>query len=93
VRWEISEAKGVWCYHFYVPISDTTPEAKAMQFAIDRRLTGEQRIVLAFEMCEFARELNRTRLRTEHPEWVQREVDRELLRLAFFPQPLPAGFK
>jgi hypothetical protein len=75
-----------------VPISDTTPEAQAVQLAIHRSMTGEQRLHLAFEMCEFARQLNRARLSQEHPEWSERQIARELLRLAFFPQPLPAGF-
>jgi hypothetical protein len=75
-----------------VPISDTTPEAQAVQLESQRAMTGEQRLLLAFEMCEFARELNRARLRIEHPEWTEQQIARELLRLAFFPKPLPAGF-
>jgi hypothetical protein len=75
-----------------VPISDTTPEAQAVQLELHRAMTGEQRLLLAFEMCEFARELNRARLRIEHPEWTEQQIARELLRLAFFPKPLPAGF-
>jgi hypothetical protein len=58
-----------------------------------RSLTGAQKIVLAYEMSMFARELNRARLRQEHPEWTEAQIVRELLRLAFFPQPLPAGLK
>jgi Rv0078B-related antitoxin len=76
-----------------VPITDTTPEAQAVQLEIHRSMTGEQRLLLAFEMCEFARQLNQARLRQEHPEWSEQQIARELLRLAFFPQPLPAGFK
>jgi hypothetical protein len=56
-------------------------------------MTGEQRLLLALEMCEFARGLNRARLRGEHSEWSAAQIDRELMRLAFFPRPLPAGFK
>jgi hypothetical protein len=81
------------CYHFPVSITDTTPEAQAVQLDIYRSMSGEQRLLLAFEMCEFARELNRARLRSEHPEWSQAQIGREVLRLAFFPHPLPAGFK
>jgi hypothetical protein len=54
-------------------------------------MSGEQRLLLAFEMSMFARELNRSRLRSEHPEWTEAQIVRELLRLAFFPQPLPTG--
>jgi hypothetical protein len=64
-----------------------------MQLEIHRSMTGEQRLLLAFEMCEFGRELNRARLRQEHPEWTEQQIARELLRIAFFPHPLPAGFK
>jgi len=56
-------------------------------------MSGEQRLLLAYEMSMFARELNGTRLRGEHPEWSEAQIARELLRLAFFPKPLPAGFK
>jgi len=81
------------CYHFPVRLSDTTPAAQAVQLEMHRAMSGEQKIILAFEMCEFARELNRARLRQEHPEWCEQQIARELLRLAFFPKPLPAGLK
>jgi hypothetical protein len=53
-------------------------------------MSGEQRILLAFEMSLFARELAREGIRREHPEWPEECVSRELLRLAFFPTPLPS---
>jgi len=56
-------------------------------------MTGEQRILLALEMTLFARELSKTRIRQEHPDWPESKVDRELLRLAFLPAPLPAGLQ
>jgi hypothetical protein len=74
-----------------VPFTDTSPAAQAIQLDIHRSMSGEQRLLLAFEMSMFARELNRARLRSEHPEWTEAQIARELLRLAFFPQPLPAG--
>jgi hypothetical protein len=52
-------------------------------------MSGEQRLLLAFEMSLFARELNRERIHSEHPEWSEKQVARELLRMAFFPAPLP----
>lgn len=52
-------------------------------------MPGEQRLLLAFEMSMFARELNRERIRHEHPGWPEARITRELLRLAFFPAPLP----
>lgn len=56
-------------------------------------MSGEQRINLAFEMSMFARELNRARIRHEHPEWSEAQIARELLRLVFLPDPLPVGLK
>ena len=56
-----------------------------------RAMSGEQRILLAFEMSMFARELAKSRIQREHPEWPESRVARELLRLAFFPELLPAG--
>lgn len=74
-------------------ICDTSPAAQAVQVEIYRKMTGEQRLLLAFEMSMSARELIRARLLSEHPEWTEAQIAHELLRLAFFPQPLPAGFK
>jgi hypothetical protein len=55
-----------------------------------RAMSGEQRILLALEMSIFARELAKEGIRREHPEWPEALVARELLRLAFFPAPLPS---
>jgi len=52
-------------------------------------MSGEQRLLLAFEMSMFARELSREGIRREHPEWPEARIARELLRLAFLPAPLP----
>jgi hypothetical protein len=76
-----------------VPLTDTTPEAQAVQLEIHRSMTGEQRLLLAYEMSMFARELNWARLHREHPEWGEVQIARDLLRLAFFPKPLPSGFQ
>ena len=56
-------------------------------------MTGEQRVLLAFEMSLFARELARAGIQKEHPDWPEASVARELLRLAFLPRPLPAGLR
>ncbi len=56
-------------------------------------MSGEQRLLLAFEMSLFARELARKRIGREHPEWPETQVARELLRLALFPAPLPAPLR
>jgi len=53
-------------------------------------MSGEQRLLLAFEMSLFARELAKEGIRREHPEWPEARVARELHRLAFFPALLPS---
>jgi len=70
--------------------TDTSPAAQTVQFEILRAMSGEQRLLLAFEMSLFARELAREGIRRDHPEWPEARVTRELLRLAFFPTPLPS---
>jgi len=76
-----------------VPITDTSPAARDVQFEIQRRMTSEQRLVLALEMSLFARELERAGIRNDHPEWSKAQVEREVLRLAFLPEPLPAKLR
>ena len=71
-------------------MSDTTPEAKAIQEEALRNMTGEQRLLLAWDMSLFARDLARAGIRDAHPEWADAQVARELLRLAFLPASLPA---
>jgi hypothetical protein len=56
-------------------------------------MSGEQRLLLAYEMSLFARELAREGIRRDHPDWHEDQIARELLRLAFFPTPLPAPLR
>jgi Rv0078B-related antitoxin len=74
-------------------LRDTSAEALTVQFEILREMTGEQRLLAALDMSLFARELSKTRIRREHPDWDERAVAREQLRLAFLPQALPAGLR
>jgi len=78
---------------FTVAITDTSPEAQAIQFKIQSAMTGEQRMELAYEMSMFTRDLAREGIRRDHAEWTEAQVARELLRLAFLPAPLPPGLK
>ena len=52
-----------------MPLSDTSPEAQAIQIEIYRAMSGEQRLILALEMSVFVRDLAKVRIRKEHPEW------------------------
>jgi Rv0078B-related antitoxin len=74
-------------------MTDTSPFAEAVQLRILRAMSGEQRLLLAFEMSLFARELASAGIRREHPGWTDAQVTRELLRLSFLPQPLPAPLR
>lgn len=79
------------CYILFVPISDTSPEAAAMQLRLLREMSGEQRLRLACEWSDLAQETTLAGIRRDHPQWSEREVNREWLRQCFFPQPLPPG--
>jgi transcriptional regulator of nitric oxide reductase len=72
-----------------VPITDTSSSALAIQLQVQRSMSGEQRLLLAFEMSMFARELARERIRRENPGWTETQVARELIRLAFLPAAMP----
>ena len=73
-----------------MPLSDTSPEAEAMQLRILKSLSEERRFLIALDMSEFVRNIAKARIRKEHPDWSEKQVIREILRLAFFPEPLPA---
>lgn len=45
-----------------------------------RRMTGEQRIALAFEMWKTACEVTRAGIRAQHPQFSSDDVERELAR-------------
>lgn len=74
-------------------ITDTTDAARDIQLQVHRAMTGEQRLLLAFEMSLFARDLARAGIQREHPDWDEAHTARELLRLAFLPEPLPPTFR
>jgi hypothetical protein len=76
-----------------VSITDTSDAAETVQLRILSAMPGEQRLLLALEMSLFAREIAKARIGQEHPEWKEARVARELLRLAFLPEPLPAKLR
>lgn len=71
---------------------DAERAAVEMQLRILRGLTGAQRLQIALEMSDLAREFSRAGLRARHPDWTDAEVTRELVRYAFLPDPMPDGF-
>jgi hypothetical protein len=73
-----------------VPISDTSnfsKRAPASDTAVD---VGRARLLMAWEMSLFARELAKEGIREQHPQWSDAEVARELIRRAFPPGQVPA---
>ena len=74
-------------------MTDTSPSAQVVQLKVQRAMSGEQRLLMAFEMSMFAHELAMARIRSEHPDWPEKQIAMELLRLAFLPDPLPASLR
>ncbi|HEU4557135.1 MAG TPA: hypothetical protein VFS20_04770 [Longimicrobium sp.] len=71
--------------------SDTSHDAEQVQLEILRRMTEGQRLRIALEMSQAARDMVLSRIRAENPGWTDWEVKRELLRRTFHPHPLPKG--
>ena len=71
--------------------SDTSSAIRDKRLRILRDLSGEQRILLAFEMSEFAKELATAGIRRRHPDWEEWRINLEWCRIVFWPDPLPAG--
>lgn len=74
-------------------VSDTSPKVEAMQLEALRSMTGGQRVLLGMELSILSREFMKAGVRHEHPGWTERQVKLEVLRLLFFPQPLPAWMR
>lgn len=74
-------------------ISDTSPKAEAMQLEAFRSMPGGQRLIMGMEISLLTRELIKAGIREKHPEWPEREVKLEMLRLLFFPKPLPTWMR
>jgi hypothetical protein len=73
--------------------SDTSPEAAAMQMSVYRRMDDAERFAAAVRLSRLQRELSESAIRAEYPEWSTADVRRALLRIAFYPDDLPRGFK
>ncbi|MEN6424571.1 MAG: hypothetical protein ABFE13_04355 [Phycisphaerales bacterium] len=62
-------------------LDDTTPEALAVQLRVLRRLGASGRAAMTFELCDNLRRLVRDGVRHRHPDWDDRNVEREAIRL------------
>jgi len=76
-----------------VPITDSSPAAQALQLAIQRAMSGEQRLLLALEMSLFVRELAKAQIREQYPEWSDTQVAHEFIRRAFLPGTIPTRLR
>lgn len=74
------------------PGSDTSDDVARMQLEAYRQMSCSRRFEMAVEMSDLARSFAESRIKREHPEWSDRQVTRELLRIAFYPANLPPGF-
>jgi hypothetical protein len=68
----------------YVPAvhqRDTTPDAAAVQRAVYRRMTSDQRTRAAAEMSAMARSITLENIRARHPEYGEHHARMALYRL------------
>jgi hypothetical protein len=73
--------------------SDTSDDIARMQIEVYRRQSSGDRFNTAVRMTAMVRAMAAERIRAGHSDWGERDVARELLRLAFLPSSLPAGFR
>ena len=59
--------------------SDTSADARRVQLEIFRRMSGPDRVAMAFEMSDEARALSEAGIRHRHPEWPDADVHAALL--------------
>jgi hypothetical protein len=74
-------------------MTDTTPEAQAVQDEVHRKMTPAQRLEIAFDMSLAVREFALAGLRLRHPDWTEKQLQREILRYAFLPGELPEALR
>ena len=66
---------------------DTTPEAQAVQDAIHRRMTPDQRLAISLSLTAMAREGIRARIRWMFPQIDEQAVHRKLMEEFYGPLP------
>jgi hypothetical protein len=69
--------------------TDTARAAEQLQDAVILRMTGAERLLLACEMSDLARELAWARLRRDHPDWATERIVAAFLRQTIPPSALP----
>jgi hypothetical protein len=62
---------------------DTRPEVEERMLLLYRQMTPQQKAVHVFDLNEATRELSAARIRREHPELSEREVDVRVAALVY----------
>ncbi len=62
-------------------LDDTTPEALAVQSQVLRRIGPAGRLAMMFELSDNLRQIVKDGVRHHHPDWDDRTVEREVIRL------------
>ena len=60
---------------------DTEAEAHARQIEAYRRMSGSERVAVAFRLNEWARRTTQAGIRSRHPDYTEEQVRRALRRL------------
>ena len=63
--------------------NDTTIDALRKQFEILQNMTGEQRLEIAFELSDKARQELIADIKKQHPEFTRRQVINEVIRRCY----------
>ena len=66
-----------------MPVSDTTPRAAAFQLQLYREAGPARRVQIAVELSDAVRATALAGIRRRHPEYSEREVAAEFLRLVY----------
>ena len=62
-------------------LDDTTAETLAVQVQVLRRIGPADRMAMTFELSDSLRSLVEAGVRHRHPDWDDRTVEREVVRL------------
>lgn len=66
-----------------MPVSDTTPQAAALQLQLYRSVGPSDRVRIAVELSEAARATAVAGIRRRHPEYTDGEVRRSFVALVY----------
>ena len=62
-------------------LTDTSPEAEAIQIEVFRRMSPERRLQAAIELAQMSRDLLTEGVRKRHPEYGEEEIRLAVIRI------------